>query len=279
MNNKIARLLSIRGLLNLNIGWIIVGLSFIAAFVFGDYDSLPKNSTYEVKGAWIQLAALAISTGISVFKGIQQKKAANKLEQGNVRPDFKISRGTLHNLALAKQSANEGLTAQTYRNAIEGLGTGVSAAMRNNLLYGRGNSNTASLVRTYNEGLNQVNEADEQARVRNRGVLMEANQNLANEEREAFKVANQNFKDTADRVSELRSAGDANIFDAAGNVLKGVASGSILGGKTASTKLTNPIDAMKNNVSFSNIAIGKTPSVNPFLNLKGSSFFNIGGVN
>lgn len=279
MNKITSRLLHLRGLLDHNIGWFVVALAFTSALVFGEYRVEYPLSLHPPQKAWLPLAALAISTGMGVFKGIQQKKAANKLEQGNARPQFRISRGTMQNLALARDAANRGLGEQTYKNSIDSLNMGLTTALRNNFLYGRSGNNANTTLRAYNEGINQLAAADEQARDKNRATLMEANQNLANEEMQAFKVANENYRETAGRVADLRSAGDANIFDAVGNVLKGVASGSILGGKTASTKLTNPIDVTKNNVSFSNIAIGKTPSVNPFLNLRGSSFFNIGGVN
>lgn len=213
-----------------NAVYLIVAIAFAAGgisnFIAG---GLPLPEGAELQKGWIQLAALAVSTGVSIFKGIKQNKAAKDLEKLNQRPDFQISEGTKNNLALARVAANEGLPEQVYNNYLNQLNLTTSSALRNNLLYGRGNVNMNTVSRVRNEGIAELNAQDAEARRRNRRDLMDANQQLASEERKAFEWDAQQYQDRAKWAAELRQAGDENIMAGIGAGLSAVASGQLTG--------------------------------------------------
>lgn len=223
--------------------WGIVGASFILAFIFSDVDLYTSEAIQEVSKSWIQIAALAVSAGLSVAKGIRQKKAAKDLERQNVRPQARISRGTMNNIAISRQAAQEGLPEQTYNRMLDNLNLTTSSALRNNLLYSGRNVNTNAIARARNEGLSELASQDAQARDRNRSQVMRANQDLAREEREIYAAEMQQYGETANRVASLRGAGDSNIYSGIGGVLSAAASGAFnnLGGGTGlGVKATPP---------------------------------------
>lgn len=246
-----------------NISFFIMCSLVLSSLVVGTLHAIINRdvqvTTLPVQQAFVQIAALALMAGMSIAKGIKQNKQAREIEKMNIRPEYRISRGTLANIALAKQASQEGLTPATYNKNLNQLNLGFSSALQNNILYGRGNTNVNTAVRAYNEGVDNLNAADEQARVRGRQELMEANSQLAREEQNQFNWQAEGYQEKAQRAAQLRSAGDENIYSAAGTALSAVASGDVkLGGFGGKLKATGP-GALKptTSMSMSKVAIGE----------------------
>lgn len=240
-----------RGCINTTLLYILIAVSFLAGMWCSLVsEAIPELAGTEPKKGWLQIAALAVAAGMSIYKGIKQRKAAAELEKLNARPEYRVSEGTRNNLAIAKAAANEGLSAEVQNNYLNELNLGTASALRNNLLYGGGNTNTNSVVRAYNEGVNQLNAQDDAARRKNRQDLMQANEQLAEEERRAYQADMETFRDRSTMAAQLRSAGDENIAGGVGNALSTVASGTFNKVSTAPptgapiVASTNPVQAV-----------------------------------
>lgn len=237
MKNKIQKILG-------NSTYLVILVAFMSGMVHyvsntGEY----HLSRVEPQQGWIQLAALAIGAGISIWQGAKQKKAARELEKMNTRPEMRVSRGTLTNLALTQRAAEEGLPTAVSSSYLNNLRLGTATSLRNNLLYGGRNTNANSTMRTYNEGLESLASAEAEAVVRNRKDLLNANEQLAREEQNLFETQYRDYRETATNVANLRSAGNENIASGVGAGLSFVAGGGL--NKTAATPATTTPKAAK----------------------------------
>lgn len=162
----------------------------------------------------------AITLGTSLIGGISglfQRRKANRLERQNVRPTRTTSSAILENRLLARQLSNQGMSRQAYQNQMRQIGLGLTTSLRSNMLYGRGVSNTASILRGYSGAISNLNAQDEQIRQQNQRLAFSANQALAQEEQRNFEWNKARpYLETAQRVESLRRSGNQNMIGALG---------------------------------------------------------------
>ena len=177
----------------------------------------------------LPIAAIGLGIGAlgSLFKGMSQRRQARELERNNPRPTYRIPNEVFENRAIAQQYAQVGLPEQVYNNQLNQIQQNLATGLRN--LGHRGNSsfNTNAIVRGANQQVANLNAADAQARVQNRGALYQANQAVASERRNQFNINQlQPYQQNMQMVQQARRAGDQNTFGA----LSLIAQGAMLGG-------------------------------------------------
>ena len=182
--------------------------------------------------AGIALGVNALSSLAGSIFGSKQRKLASRIEAQNPLPLTQVNSNILQNVGLANQMAQVGLPQQQYNNALQQQQQALAGGLRT-LSRGGGTANIATLLRSANQGINNLNVADAQARQQNQRLLMQQRQNLANEEQRVWNwnVANPYLRNM-ERVAQLRNAGNQNIFGALGNLSSGLTTlaSSALGG-------------------------------------------------
>lgn len=188
-------------------------------------------------------AIAAVGAGYSIYHGISQNSAANKLQRGLVRPMYPIQQQYYRNQGLAENQAQQGLTAPALSyygdQANRGLSAGISG-----VLQGGGNVNTiGSLYDKYNQGNRAIATQDSQLKNDNIRYLIDRNKDLAGQETQQWAIDKYKpFEDTTAAISALRGSGSQNIANGigqAGSVASIMAKPSY-GSTTASA---NPRDA------------------------------------
>lgn len=187
-------------------------------------DSYPKDTP--VTQGWLPAIALGASVLGSVFQGARQRRQARELERQNVRPTYTPDTNILQNQAIAQQMARAGLPDQVYNNQMNQIQQGFSTGLRQ--LGSRSTTpiNVNSLVRNQNQAVGNLNAADAQARQQWTGQLMQANQAVAQENRQAFNINQlQPYQQNAQNVASMRRAGTQNVFGGLGMLAQGAMMG------------------------------------------------------
>lgn len=150
--------------------------------------------------------------------GAGQKAQANRLEKANRLPIAQVNQNIANNAALAKNLAQVGMAEQQYNNALTQQQQNLIGVLSSASRTGR-NINVASILRQANQGTQNLNVADEQARRQNQLTSYGQNQALAQEQQRVWNwnIGNPYLK-TAQQVASLRNAGNQNIFGALGGV-------------------------------------------------------------
>lgn len=184
----------------------------------------------------IPLIAMAAFTA---FQGLTQKSQASRIEKSNIRPTTSVDPNILKNQATFEFLANQGLNASVENRAINQMNLGLSSGLRAQGLYGRGGINANSMLRTYNQGVQNLAVADEQARERNLRSLTQANQDVARENQRVFNTNfMQPYQQTREDVASLRRAGTQNIFGGLSALGQGYMMGAF-GGQSPFGSLNN----------------------------------------
>lgn len=168
--------------------------------------------------AGIGLGVNALSSLAGGIFGAGQKRQANRLERNNPLPIAQVNQNLLANVAQANQMAQVGLPQQQYNNALQQQQQAFAGGLRT-LGRSGGTSNLATLLRGQNQGINNLNVADAQARQANQRLLMQQRGVLANEEQRVWNWNKaQPYLRTMQQVASLRNAGNQNMFGALGNL-------------------------------------------------------------
>lgn len=190
------------------------------------------------------LPLLGIGTTLfGIGKGIFQGAKANRLERNNIRPTATVNSNIVKNVGDAAIAAQTGLSDRVYNNALNQLNTGLSAGARQIGRMG-GTASVASTLQAYNQGINNLAAQDQQAQMQNQNRLFGARTALANEQ---HRVWNWNeagrYNEMAQRIANLRGAGQQNVFNGISTLSTQVGSLGSLGNKT-------PIPADGSNVNL-----------------------------
>lgn len=165
-------------------------------------------------------AAIGLGSAIAgIFKGSSQRREARRLERDNPFPVAQVSRGLAQNLSQASQMARTGLSQEQYNNAVQNLQRAQSSGFRQAARGVPGATSIAGIVRATGDSLANVDIADAEARRQNQLLQMQARSAVAQDQiRVEDWNERQRYIDTANRVAQLRGAGDQNIWGGIGAI-------------------------------------------------------------
>ena len=189
----------------------------------------------------LPLIGAAIGLG-SIVSGIFRGAKARRLEKQNPYPTATVDANIATNQALAQQRARVGLPSEQYNYGLQNIQRNQAGALSAAMTSGRP-VNIASLLGQTNQATMQLDAQNAQARMNNQMVEMQANEALAAENQRVWQWNKANrYQQMAQRVAQLRSAAQQDIFGgigalgqmAAGGVFGKVDSGSGGGGGLSS---------------------------------------------
>lgn len=162
----------------------------------------------------LPLLAPLIAAGIGAGTGIFQTIKARQLEKKNPFTPRTVNPLLAQNQAQAQNQALVGMPQQQYNNAINQQQQNLASILASASRTGR-NIPLQSLLRQSNQATQSLNAMDAQARQQNRGIAMQQNQVLANEQQNVRSWnVEQPYLRNMQRVADMRSAGMSNIFGA-----------------------------------------------------------------
>jgi hypothetical protein len=175
---------------------------------------------------FLAIASL-LSGGMSLAKGIGQKKEANKLIEGNPFPNQQVPDAIRKNQQMAEFQGTQGLPSQQYQNALKNINTNSASAIRTatNRRGGLG------LIPTIQAGSNiakgNLDAADAGARRQNQQQLMNVNNQVGQWENNVWDWnKRQKYLQTAASARALLGAGNANFNMGIDRGLAGLSQGA-----------------------------------------------------
>lgn len=155
----------------------------------------------------------ALASGAQIYYGLKQNSEAGKIEKSNIRPFEGVQPEFQQNVNTAQQMAQEGIPAEQYNNAVNGLNRNRASALMSLNNSANPGAGLASIVRAGNDAQSNLTAQDMAARNRNTLALLQQRGILGNQKQRAWQY---NF---ADKYSEnlaksqaLRGAGTQNII-------------------------------------------------------------------
>lgn len=184
-----------------------------------------------------------IGTGANLLGslfGLSQTARANRLERNNPLPITQVNQNILANQLQARQMAQVGLAQEQYNQALQQQQNNLSNVLSSASRTGR-NIPVAGILRQANQATQNLNVQDAMARQTNQRLLMQQNQNLANEQ---LRVWNWNkaqpYLRTAQQVASMRNAGIQNIFGGIGGITQMALGGAYDDSDGGQTQGINP---------------------------------------
>lgn len=223
----------------------------------------------------LPFAAIGAGLGLAnslfgIGKGIFQGRKASALERSNIRPVATVNSNIVRNVGDAAIAAQTGLSDRVYNNALNQLNTGLNTGARQIGRMG-GTASVASTLQAYNQGINNLAAQDQQAQMQNQNRLFGARTALANEEQRAWNWNEAGkYNEMAQRIANLRGAGQQNVFNGIGTLSTQVgALGNVFGSgnptgnfDVANANLNTTLQA--NNLSNQNRNLFGSGYTNPY---------------
>lgn len=193
--------------------------------------------------------------------GIGQRRKANRLARNTVFPTASVAAPLVENVGIAQQMASTGLPDEQYNLATQNINRNQAGALRTLSTLGRPSS-AAGILRQTNDATLRLDAADAAARQANQRTLMQQNQVLAQEQNRVWDWNNrQKYLMQLQEISQLRNAGNQNIFGSLGSLVN-LGIGGAFGGGSAG-----------NNGSWLQNIFGGGGSTNTLPNIQGGAGF------
>lgn len=176
-------------------------------------------------GGWVGLA----SSAIGLFSGLFKSRRARKLEKQNPFPTATVDPNIQANQARAQQLAQIGLPSAEYDLARRNIQSDFAGALAASQTSGRG-VNIAGLLGQANKATLQLDAANAAARMANERLAMQQNSALAAENQRVWNwnEAGQ-YQMLAQRIAQLRQAGQQDLWGSVGMLGQLAASGTFNG--------------------------------------------------
>lgn len=185
--------------------------------------------------SWVAAGAAVVGAGVSIYKGIQEKKQAKSLMANNQRPIEAVPTDIYANQQLAQNMSLNGLPSEQYQQAQKNIQRQQAAAMGQAQDRRSGVANIGAIQQGTNDAYGNLDAANAAARHQNQLGLLGVNNQVAGWKDKVFDWNNkQKYIENQNYAMGLLGAGNQNLYSGidkfAGAAFQAYGSGAFGGG-------------------------------------------------